>query len=174
MQIYERMVIINDKNYYQYQGDQVLFNINYRKYVGSQADVAIYVDGSGGVLFATSSTLYVPYVGNLTTITYSIFKPGALAPQQPMVGGGTSVPSQGNNASREQMYRSQYAQWEKTVISNWNTLTSMRDGAARTSMRMTFRSNQSQMRQVRQNAQMEGIYIPASAWETASVPLGYE
>ena len=75
---------------------------------------------------------------------------------------------------REQMYLSQYRTWENNVISNWNTLTSMREGAARVSVRMNFRNAQSQMRQVRMNAQVEGIHIPASAWESASVPLGYE
>ena len=75
---------------------------------------------------------------------------------------------------REQMYLSQYRTWENNVISNWNTLTSMREGAARVTVRMNFRNAQSQMRQVRMNAQVEGIHIPASAWESASVPLGYE
>lgn len=79
-----------------------------------------------------------------------------------------------NKASREQMYLSQYRTWENTVISNYNTLMTMRNGGARASVSMTFRSNQSQMRQVRQNAMMEGISIAASPWETASVPLGYE
>ncbi len=75
---------------------------------------------------------------------------------------------------RAQMYLSQYRTWENTVISNYNTLMTMRNGGARASVSMTFRSNQSQMRQVRQNAMMEGISIAASPWETASVPLGYE
>ena len=55
-----------------------------------------------------------------------------------------------------------------------NTLTSMREGAARASARMNLRNAQSEMRQVRMNAQVEGINITASPWETASVPLGYE
>lgn len=75
---------------------------------------------------------------------------------------------------REQMYLSQYRTWENTVISHWNTLTSMREGAARVSVRMNFRNAQSEMRQIRLNAQVEGIHIPVSAWESASVPLGYE
>ena len=75
---------------------------------------------------------------------------------------------------RAQMYLSQYRTWENTVISNYNTLMTMREGAARTSVRMNFRNAQSQMRQIRQNAQMEGISLTASAWESASVPLGYE
>lgn len=75
---------------------------------------------------------------------------------------------------RAQMYLSQYRTWENTVISNYNTLMTMREGAARTSVRMNFRNAQSQMRQIRQNAQMEGISFTASAWESASVPLGYE
>ena len=72
------------------------------------------------------------------------------------------------------MYLSQYRTWENTVISNYNTLMTMRDGAARTSVRMIFRNAQSQMRQIRQNAQMEGISFTASVWENADVPLGYE
>lgn len=75
---------------------------------------------------------------------------------------------------RAQMYLSQYRTWENTVVSNYNTLMTMREGAARTSVRMNFRNAQSQMRQIRQNAQMEGISLSASAWESASVPLGYE
>lgn len=75
---------------------------------------------------------------------------------------------------KEQMYMSQYRTWENTVISNYNSLMQMREGAARASIRMNFRNGQSQMRQIRQNALVEGIHIPASVWESASVPLGYE
>lgn len=75
-----------------------------------------------------------------------------------------------DNSAREMMYRNQYETWERTVQRNWEMLTTMRNGAASTSVRMNFRDAQSQMRNIRQNAQIEGIHIPQSAWETASVP----
>ncbi len=74
----------------------------------------------------------------------------------------------------EQQYRSQYAMWEQTVQNTWNTLTGMVSGAARTSVRMQLRNAQSQMRSVRQNAQMQGIHIMASPWENASIPYGLD
>ena len=89
-------------------------------------------------------------------------------------GGSYGNQQQLQQNQRAQMYLSQYRTWENTVISNYNTLMTMRDGAARTSVRMNFRNAQSQMRQIRQNAQMEGISFTASVWENAAVPLGYE
>lgn len=89
-------------------------------------------------------------------------------------GGSYGNQQQLQQNQRAQMYLSQYRTWENTVISNYNTLMTMRDGAARTSVRMNFRNAQSQMRQIRQNAQMEGISFTASVWENADVPLGYE
>ena len=89
-------------------------------------------------------------------------------------GGSYGNQQQLQQNQRAQMYLSQYRTWENTVISNYNTLMTMRDGAARTSVRMNFRKAQSQMRQIRQNAQMEGISFTASVWENADVPLGYE
>lgn len=74
----------------------------------------------------------------------------------------------------EQQYRSQYAMWEQTVQNTWNTLTGMVNGAARTSVRMQLRNAQSQMRAVRQNAQMQGVHIMASPWENASIPYGLD
>ena len=74
----------------------------------------------------------------------------------------------------EQQYRSQYAMWEQTVQNTWNTLTGMVSGAARTSVRMQLRNAQSQMRSVRQNAQMQGVHIMASPWENASIPYGLD
>ena len=75
-----------------------------------------------------------------------------------------------DNSGREMMYRNQYEVWERTVQRHWQTLTTMREGGARVSVRMNFVNAQSQMRQIRQNAQMEGINIPTSPWERASVP----
>ena len=74
----------------------------------------------------------------------------------------------------EQQYRSQYAMWEQTVQNTWNTLTGMVSGAARTSVRMQLRNAQSEMRSVRQNAQIQGIHIMASPWENASIPYGLD
>lgn len=68
----------------------------------------------------------------------------------------------------------QYEMWEKTVQNNWSTLRGMTNGAARTSVRMQMRNAQSQMRSIRQNAQIDGVHILASPWETASVPYGLD
>ena len=91
---------------------------------------------------------------------------------------GGSYGSQGQydaaKESRAQMYRSQYDTWERTVINHWNTLTGMVSGAAKTSVKMNFRNAQSQMRTIRQNAQMEGIHINASPWENQTIPYGLD
>lgn len=180
--IYENVLFDEKGEPARYVGNSNFFTFDCRKYVtNNNPDVFYYVNVVGIVYMGTSKTEFIPFVGNVTSVMYMIYEPGDTRSQHSTVpqggynnGSGGVAPSQGNNASREQMYRNQYAQWEKTVISHWNTLTSMRDGAARTSVRMNFRNAQSQMRHIRQNAQMEGISIPASAWETASVPLGYE
>lgn len=176
--IYENVLIPKDDSIARYVGNESLFTVECRKYVSvNSPNIFYYVNGVGVVYMGISKTEFVPYVGNITSVVYVILKPGDIGSQSSIVPQGGYNNDYGNGAdkaSREQMYRNQYAQWEKTVISHWNSLTSMRDGAARTSMRMNLRNVQSQMRQVRQNAQMEGISIMASAWETASVPLGYE
>lgn len=89
----------------------------------------------------------------------------------------SSVPAQNvpqnilpDNSGREIMYMNQYEVWERTAQRNWEMLTTRREGSSSVSIRMNFRNAQSQMRQIRQNAQMEGIYIYASPWENASVP----
>lgn len=103
-------------------------------------------------------------------------------------GGGASASSNGYYQQQQQMqqqqnyqqqqleqqYRSQYEMWEQTVRNTWNTLTGMTSGAARTSVRMQLRNAQSQMRAVRQNAQMQGVHIMASPWENASIPYGLD
>ena len=176
--IYENVLIPKDGDIARYVGTESFFTVDCRKYVTENNPESFYYVNSVGVVYAgMSKTEFVPFVGNLTSVVYMILEPGDTRNQHsavPQSGYNNGYDSGVDKASREQMYRNQYAQWEKTAISQWNTLTSMRDGAARTSVRMNFRNAQSQMRQVRQNAMMEGISIAASPWETASVPLGYE
>lgn len=88
VQIYEKMFIFGSDSYNYYVGDQVLFNVNYRKYTGSADNIALYVDPSGGVLLAVSDTQFVPFVGNVTTVIYSIMSPGNLLAQQQLGGYG--------------------------------------------------------------------------------------
>ena len=176
--IYENVLIPKGDGIARYVGNEDFFTVDCRKYVTvDNPDIFYYVNRVGVVYMGMRTTESFPIVGTITSVGYMILEPGDTRSQHaavPQSGYNNGYNNGGDKASKEQMYRNQYAQWEKTVISHWNSLTSMRDGAARTSMRMNFRNAQSQMRQVRQNAQMEGISIMASAWETASVPLGYE
>ena len=176
--IYENVLIPKGDGIARYVGNEDFFTVDCRKYVTvDNPDIFYYVNRVGVVYMGMRTTESFPIVGTITSVGYMILEPGDTRSQHatvPQGGYNNGYSNGGDKASKEQMYRNQYAQWEKTVISHWNSLTSMRDGAARTSMRMNFRNAQSQMRQVRQNAQMEGISIMASAWETASVPLGYE
>lgn len=176
--IYENVLIPKGDGIARYVGNEDFFTVDCRKYVTvDNPDIFYYVNRVGVVYLGMRTTESYPFVGTITSVGYMILEPGDTRSQHsavPQSGYNNGYSNGGDKASKEQMYRNQYAQWEKTVISHWNSLTSMRDGAARTSMRMNFRNAQSQMRQVRQNAQMEGISITASAWETASVPLGYE
>lgn len=176
--IYENVLIPQGDGIARYVGNEDFFTVDCRKYVTvDNPDTFYYVNRVGVVYLGMRTTESYPFVGTITSVGYMILEPGDTRSQHsavPQSGYNNGYSNGGDKASKEQMYRNQYAQWEKTVISHWNSLTSMRDGAARTSMRMNFRNAQSQMRQVRQNAQMEGISITASAWETASVPLGYE
>lgn len=176
--IYENVLIPKGDGIARYVGNEDFFTVDCRKYVTvDNPDTFYYVNRVGVVYLGMRTTESYPFVGTITSVGYMILEPGDTRSQHsavPQSGYNNGYSNGGDKASKEQMYRNQYAQWEKTVISHWNSLTSMRDGAARTSMRMNFRNAQSQMRQVRQNAQMEGISITASAWETASVPLGYE
>ena len=96
LQVYENMLIYNNESYFRYVGNETVFTINYRRYnsVDSPNEMAFFVSDFGTGLMGVYSTQFIPYVGNLTTVTYAMFEPGDT---RAMHGGVYTAPQGGNN-----------------------------------------------------------------------------
>ena len=97
-----------------------------------------------------------------------------------------SSSSSTNNSSSSTNYEAQYRQWEKRAESHYNSLTniglsveSKKAAAGSTmgsmnsgnyvSMKKSLREAQKQMKSIRTKAAKDGVIIPQSKWETATV-----
>lgn len=92
-----------------------------------------------------------------------------------------------NTSSSGDSYQIQYSNWERRAESHYNSITNMgisytnekgeKSGSARKSMssgnyismKRSFREAQKQMRDIRRKASKEGVQIPQSRWETATI-----
>ncbi len=165
--MYEKVLIrtFSDGSYGQYDFDEEGSKTGYRKYRNSSGSK------SWICYNPQENSFYVEMESDGYTWNCDIVPAGSYnntAPAQQYNNAPQNIVP--DNSGREMMYRNQYEVWERTVQRHWQTLTTMREGGARVSVRMNFVNAQSQMRQIRQNAQMEGIHIPTSPWERASVP----
>ncbi|MBO4464371.1 MAG: hypothetical protein J5797_09295 [Prevotella sp.] len=99
--IYENRLFYNDEPQPSvYSGDEILYNIKWRKYLKEQ-NTGYYVSDVGAVMLFLTSTSNLPYVGNVTTTSYLLFERGDtrhLHLGGGAVGGGnTMLPQNGNN-----------------------------------------------------------------------------
>ena len=95
MQIYEKVMVYNKNEYFYYAGNQRLFELNFRKYADSKNQTFFVHEGGALVYYAIYNTQFVPFVGNVTSVTYVMFERGDTRGQQ-TVGGGY-VPQAGGN-----------------------------------------------------------------------------
>ena len=95
LQIYEKILVYNKNEYFYYAGNQVLFELNFRKYVDSKNQTFFVHEGGALVYYAIYNTQFVPFVGNVTSVTYVMFEKGDTRAQQPV--GGGYVPQGGVN-----------------------------------------------------------------------------
>ena len=99
--IYENRLFYNDEPQPSiYSGDEILYNIKWRKYLKEQ-NSGYYVSDVGAVMLFLTSTSSLPYVGNVTTTSYLLFERGDtrhLHLGGGAVGGGnTMLPQNGNS-----------------------------------------------------------------------------
>ncbi len=89
LQVYERVLVYNQNEYFYYSGNQQLFQMNFRKYVDSKNQTFFVHESGVTAYYAIYNTQFVPYAGNITTVVYVILEQGDTRGQQ-SVGGGYS------------------------------------------------------------------------------------
>ena len=99
--IYENRLFYNDEPQPSiYSGDEILYNIKWRKYLKEQ-NSGYYVSDVGAVMLFLTSTSSLPYVGNVTTTSYLLFERGDTRHLHlgggAVSGGNVMLPQNGNN-----------------------------------------------------------------------------